>query len=95
MGLPITPTDRIRGRYYLRFEAEDRPGVLGQIARILGDHKISIASVIQHEPEGQAAPVPLVIMTHQAIEKCLADAVAEIDRLDSVRPPSVRMRVDG
>jgi homoserine dehydrogenase len=94
-GLPITPPEGVRGRYYLRFEAEDRPGVLGQIARVLGEHRISIASVIQHEPQDQGAAVPLVIMTHQAVEKNLADAVSEIDRLSSVRPPSVRMRVEG
>jgi homoserine dehydrogenase len=94
-GLPITPPERVHGRYYLRFEAEDRPGVLGQIARVLGEQRISIASVIQHEPLGDGAAVPLVIMTHRAVEKNLADAVSEIDRLNSVRPPSVRMRVEG
>jgi homoserine dehydrogenase len=96
-ALPIAPPDHVHGRYYLRFQAEDRPGVLGQIARVLGEHGISIASVIQHEPqdERESAPVPLVIMTHQAVEGNMSDAVAEIDRLQSVRPSSVCMRVEG
>jgi len=81
----------------LRFLAEDRPGVLAQIASVLGVHGISIASLIQHEPqvESEGALVPLIIMTHQAVEANITQAIAEIDRLNSVRPPSVCMRVEG
>jgi homoserine dehydrogenase len=86
---------QLPGRYYLRFTVEDRPGVLAEIAGILGKHQISIASVIQHEPSGDGAgrTVPLVIMTQQAKEGGAQVAVAEIDRLKCVRPGSVRMRV--
>ena len=95
--LPIAPPAQIHGRYYLRFLAADRPGVLAQIASVLGLHGISIASVIQHEPqsETEGALVPLIIMTHQAVEANITQAIAEIDRLSSVRPPSVCMRVEG
>src|SRR6185503_20591218 len=37
---------QLPGRYYLRFMVEDRPGVLAEIAGVLGKHQISIASVI-------------------------------------------------
>jgi homoserine dehydrogenase len=86
---------QLPGRYYLRFTVEDRPGVLAEIAGVLGKHQISIASVIQHEPssDGQQRTVPLVIMTQQAKEGAAQTAVAEIDRLKCVRPGSVRMRV--
>jgi homoserine dehydrogenase len=86
---------QLPGRYYLRFTVEDRPGVLAEIAGILGKHQISIASVIQHEPSGDGAgrTVPLVIMTQQAKEGAAQAAVAEIDGLKCVRPGSVRMRV--
>jgi homoserine dehydrogenase len=86
---------QLPGRYYLRFTVEDRPGVLAEIAGVLGKHQISIASVIQHEPSGDGAGrvVPLVIMTQKAQEGAAQTAVAEIDRLKSVRPVSVRMRV--
>ncbi len=96
-SLPIAPADKVQGRYYLRFQAEDRPGVLGQIARVLGEHGISIASVIQHEAQEdrEGAPVPLIIMTHNAIEANMTKAIGEIDRFTSVRPPSVCMRVEG
>lgn len=86
---------QLPGRYYLRFMVEDRPGVLAEIAGVLGKHQISIASLIQHEPQGDSAGrvVPLVIMSHQAKEGAAQAAVAEIDRLKCVRPGSVRMRV--
>ncbi len=79
------------GRYYLRLQVDDHPGVLADVTGVLGRHHISIASVIQHEP--LATNVPLVIMTHTATEGAAADAVAEVDRLDSVSGGTVRMRV--
>jgi homoserine dehydrogenase len=86
---------QLAGRYYLRFTVEDRPGVLAEIAGVLGKHQISIASVIQHEPSGDGAGrvVPLVIMSYQAKEGAAQAAMAEIDTLGCVREKSVRMRV--
>ena len=58
---------------------------------------ISIASVIQHDPGDDApedSPVPLVIMTHLAVEADLTAALAEIDRLDVVQAPSVCLGVE-
>jgi homoserine dehydrogenase len=88
---------QLPGRYYLRFTVEDRPGVLADIAGVLGKHQISIASVIQHEPsgDGQNRTVPLVIMTYRATEGAAKAALAEIDTLKCTRPGSVRMRVLG
>lgn len=86
---------QLSGRYYLRFTVEDKPGVLAEIAGVLGRHAISIASLIQHEPSGDsgARVVPLVVMTYHAREGAAAAAVAEIDRLKVVKGKSVRMRV--
>jgi homoserine dehydrogenase len=77
----------------------DRPGVLSALAHILGEKGISIASVIQHDSgdddaEAESRPVPLVIMTHMAIEQNLRSALDEIDRLDIVRAPSVCLGVE-
>jgi homoserine dehydrogenase len=93
--VPLCHHRDVRSRYYLRFTVHDHPGALGEIAGILGRHQISIASVIQKEPngDGEEALVPLVIMTHSAPEGAAAAAVAEIDRLPATRPPLVRMRV--
>ena len=77
-----------------RLTIPDRPGVLGEIAGVLGKHGISIASVIQHETtESDRRYVPLVIMTHTATEGAARSAVEAIDKLPSVRSGSVRMRV--
>jgi homoserine dehydrogenase len=80
---------------YLRLHVEDHPGVLAQITGVLGRHGVSIASVLQHEPEGDAQVVPLVIRTHAAAEGAVAAAHREIDALGSVHQSSVRMRVLG
>jgi homoserine dehydrogenase len=93
----LTPPSEVRSRYYLRFTIADQPGVLASLARVLGDHGISIASVIQHDPGDDApkdSPVPLVIMTHLAVEANLNAALAEINRLDVVRAPSVCLGVE-
>ena len=85
---------RVKGRFYLRLTVEDHPGVLADIAGILGRRKISIASVIQHEPdEENSGRLPLVIMTHAAEEGAAAAAMSEIEDLDDVQSGSVRMRV--
>jgi homoserine dehydrogenase len=92
-----TPPRQIRSRCYLRFTIADRPGVLAALAHSLGEHNISIASVIQHDPGDDApanSPVPLVIMTHTAAEAELASALHEIDRLDVVHAPSVCFGVE-
>jgi len=91
------PDHRIQNRYYLRFTIADQPGVLARIASILGDHGISIASVIQHDSGDEApesSPVPLVIMTHSANLAGVRSALSQIDQLDVVHAPSVRMRVE-
>jgi homoserine dehydrogenase len=93
----LAPLDQVRRRYYLRFSIADRPGVLAQIAQVLGEHGISIASVIQHDPGDDApadSPVPLVIMTHAAAESGLSAALARIDRLAVVKAPIVCLGVE-
>jgi len=86
---------KLPARYYLRFTVKDRPGVLANIAGVLGRKNVSIASVIQHEPDenGDVDTVPLVIMTHTATEGDTQAAIAEIDQLACVHDQSVRMRV--
>ncbi len=86
--------DRAPGRFYMRFNVEDRPGVMAIITGVLGAHGISIASVIQHASNtSDSSVVPLVIMTHGTTEGATLAAVEEIDKLPCVRNASVRMRV--
>lgn len=95
MSVDICPPGKVTGRFYFRFTVEDHPGVIADIAGVLGRHKISIASVIQHEaPRGNDQHiVPLVIMTHTTCEQAVTSALAEIDGLKCACAPSVRMRV--
>lgn len=81
------------GRFYLRFNVADRPGVLGEIAGVLGRHLISIASMIQHERQGDVPYVPLVIMTDHANQGNMEAAIHEIDGMTLVHAPSVFLRV--
>ena len=97
-ALPLLPATEVRRRFYLRFNVEDRPHVLADIADILGRHNISIASVIQKEAESAAIPggpvtVPLVIMTHACNSSAVQQAVAAIDAADVVRGRSVCLSV--
>lgn len=102
-AVPLLPAGDIRRRYYLRFNVEDRPHVVADIADILGRHEISLASIIQHEapevgevdePKREAHPiVPLVVMTHRATEGQLRAAEAELKKLSALRMPWVRMPV--
>ena len=86
--------DAVRSRYYLRMQLADTPGVLARIARVLGDRDISISSVLQHEPTGDArAGVPVVITTHGALEGNVRAALKEVDRLDTVKASSVCVRM--
>ena len=79
-------------RFYLRLSLPDRPGMLAQVARILGEHRISIASVVQKE-ERSGEHVPVIIITHATLEAGMREAVAEIDRLSIVGAPTVRFRI--
>lgn len=87
--------DRVRCRYYLRMQLADAPGVLAQIARVLGDRDISITSVLQHEPAGdvEAEGVPVVITTHTALEGNVRAALEQVDRLETVKAASVCIRM--
>lgn len=97
MNLHLCDFSLLSGRFYLRFLVEDHPGVLAEITGVLGRHRISIASIIQHEPNGESVGdvklVPLVIMTHQAPEGAAQKAVEEIGKLTTVRGSAVKMRV--
>ena len=91
----IMPLDDLPGRYYMRFQVVDEPGVMAQITSILGAQKLSIASIIQHEPDRRVSGtmVQLVIMTHEAPEGAARLAVEKIMSLPCVSGTAVRMRV--
>ena len=93
-GALIKPMAEIRTRYYLRVNVVDRPGVLAQITRVLGDHQISISSVIQKEVDSAAQTAEIVIMTHPAQEKAMQQALDELEHLAVVREIGNFVRVE-
>ena len=90
----------VKSRYYVRFTVDDKPGVVAKLATILGDAQISIASVMQREaiePKPGQPPsdhVPLIFMLHTSRDADVRGAIAEIDRLDSVKDKTVVIRVE-
>jgi homoserine dehydrogenase len=84
----------VRSRYYMRFSAVDKPGVLAKISGILGKYDISIATVTQKEKRSSQI-APIVMMTHEALERDMARALKEINALSVIKKKSVRVRVEG
>ncbi|MBL7151299.1 MAG: homoserine dehydrogenase [Candidatus Omnitrophica bacterium] len=85
--------DEFESRYYIRFNAVDKPGVLARISGILGKFGISIASVTQKERR-KSRVVPIVMVIHEAKEKELRTALSMIDRLDAIKEKSVAIRIE-
>jgi homoserine dehydrogenase len=82
----------VRSRHYLRFSVVDRPGVLAAIAASLGKQGISIASVMQKESH-ESDFVPVIFLTHSAVEKALRAAVTEVEAADYVRQKTQVIRI--
>ncbi|MEA3241890.1 MAG: ACT domain-containing protein, partial [Pseudomonadota bacterium] len=92
--LPILPMQEVVTAYYLRLCALDRPGVMADITRILGDHAISIEALIQKEPlEGQSQ-VPVILLTREVREQQMNEAIQQIELLDSVQGKVTRIRME-
>jgi homoserine dehydrogenase len=90
--IPIQPIEALNSLYYFRFSAIDRPGVLSKISGILGDHGISIYSVLQ-KGRGINGSVPIVMLTHEARESGVLQALSQMDRLDVLTNKTVVIRV--
>lgn len=90
----VKKMDDVRTRYYIRFSAMDRPGVLAKISGILAKYDISIASVTQLQRKSESG-VPIIMMTHEALERDMQRALKEIDALSVIKKKSVRIRIEG
>jgi homoserine dehydrogenase len=93
-GAPIRSIDDLMSEYYLRFMAVDRPGVLAKIAGMLGEHDISIASVIQRGRSEGDETIPLVMRTHVARERNLKAALDQVDQLPVVQGQAISIRIE-
>ncbi|MCX5732723.1 MAG: homoserine dehydrogenase [candidate division NC10 bacterium] len=92
--ITLRPMERITSGYYLRVMAMDKPGVLSKVSGVLGEHNISIASMIQ-KGRDEAAAVPIVMLTHQAVEGDMRRALQKINALDVIAQETMCIRVEG
>ncbi len=91
-GQPVAIDDTV-SEYYLRLQVADNPGVLAQIATVLGNLDIGISSMIQPE-EHEEGIAPIVLMLHYATFGRMKEALRQIADLDCVRAQPVLMRVE-
>ena len=91
--IPILPMEELHTKYYLRFEAQDHPGVLAKISGILGKNNISIKSVHQKGRQTNGK-VPVVMITHTAKEQWVQTALGQITATDSVVGNPVVIRIE-
>jgi homoserine dehydrogenase len=92
--LPLRPMEDIFTSFMLRFTAQDQPGVLAGIAGVLGKNGISIESMVQTARHNGGQAVPIVIMTHEAREGAIRNALAEIDSFDCISEKSRLIRIE-
>jgi len=90
--LGFFPGEDVISTFYLRLEVEDVPGVLASIAKVFGDHKVSIESVIQ---KGRGAHAELVMVFHPVAEKSFIDALKKVAELPVVKSDPRPLRVVG
>ncbi|MEL7046328.1 MAG: homoserine dehydrogenase [Pseudomonadota bacterium] len=90
----VIPMDQVRSVWYLRLEAEDRPGVMSELTRCLGAEGISIEALIQKPPKAGESRVCIVVLTNEAREDALRRAALAIASLDAVDDAPHAIRVE-
>jgi homoserine dehydrogenase len=92
--LPILPIGEIESAYYLRMRALDKPGVLAEVTKILGDRDISIDAMMQKEPDENETEADIIILTHVTKEKNMDAAIAAIETLAAIDGKLTRIRME-
>jgi len=93
-ALTVRPIGDLQARYYIRLDVADNPGVLAQIAQVLGDGEISIAAVLQRDTDAEAGSAEIVITTHPAKEASMQNALQTMAGLSQVRRVSNVIRIE-
>jgi len=91
---PVLSIDDVETGFYLRMRVADRPGVLAEITRILGDRGISIEAFIQKEPAKGEKDADIIMLTQRVLEGSMNEAIAQIEQIDAVRDEVMRIRVE-
>jgi homoserine dehydrogenase len=88
--LPLALIEDVESAFYLHLDVADRPGVLASVTQVLGEHDVSIKSVVQRGVEEHAR---LVMVSHPVLESSLRRAVERLAAFDFVRSPPRTIRV--
>ncbi len=91
-GLELLERDAIVSKYYIRLDVEDRPGVLAKISSVMGEHKISIETMLQRPGSGESAS--LLLATHKCEERSMQEALKRLFGLESVKERPVMIRIE-
>jgi homoserine dehydrogenase len=94
VDIPILPITAIHTAYYLRISVDDRPGVMAEITRIMGDKEISIEAMLQKEPDAGVTRATIIMLTQKIREQQMVDAIEAIAGLAAVHGPVHRIRVE-
>ena len=92
--IPVLAMEEVETAYYLRIAALDQPGVMAEIAGILGSEGISIEAIKQKEPEEGETHVPLIMLSHRVREGRMNRAIARIEALSTVKGEVMRIRME-
>lgn len=92
--LPILAIHQVETAYYLRMTAEDKPGVLSEVASIFSEAGISIEALIQKQPLEGETRVPVIILTNLVLESKLMNAVKQIESLTTIEGEITCIRVE-
>ena len=92
--IPVLTSEDIKTAYYLHLNAEDKPGVLAEVTRILANHNISIEALIQKEPLQGETTLPVIMLTQTTLEKEMNAAQREIEALSTITGSICRIRLE-
>ncbi|OUS40861.1 homoserine dehydrogenase [Oleispira antarctica] len=90
----VLAIEEIETSYYLRMQANDKAGVLANVASILSNKGINIEAIIQKEPAAGETLVPVIMLTHKVQEKIMNQAISEIEALGDINGSITRIRVE-
>jgi homoserine dehydrogenase len=88
--LPLRLVEDVASAFYLHLDVADRPGVLAAVTQVLGEHDVSIKSVVQR---GMGERARLVMVTHPVLESSLRAAIDRVGEFEFVRSAPRAIRV--
>jgi homoserine dehydrogenase len=89
---PVCSIEDSEGAFYIRLETEDTPGVIGNIGHALGDHGVSVNSLLQRGATGNGVAT-IILLTHRVLERNVARALREIEAQARTKRVGIVLRV--